>query len=227
MFEASGIVRDALIARGYDAVSIDERPTQRTGPHIVGDVFDHLNDGWSGAIMHPTCTYVCGSGFHWNHRVPGRNLMTARAVHQFRQLLAAPIPRKIIENPVGVLSTQVERSTVTVQPYEHGDDASKRTCLWIKGSDAPKLVKGVRFPGRLVEWPRGAGKMVERWSNQTDSGQNALGPSDDRWSARSETYPGIAAALADQFGAWLAGEVYRHQPYRPSQETGAFEWFSV
>lgn len=210
MFEASGIVRDALIARGFDAVSIDERETQRPGPHIVGDVFAHLEDGWTGAVMHPTCTWVSGSGYHWNYRVPGRNLMTDRAVHQFKQLRGAPIGRKIIENPVGVLSTRVCKPTVTVQPYEHGDDASKRTCFWIEGQGAPALIKGRRFPGRLVEWPRGSGKTVERWSNQTDSGQNALGPSEDRWSARSETYPGIAAMLADQFGAWLAGNVTYH-----------------
>nr|WP_299914402.1 hypothetical protein [Sphingomonas bacterium] len=207
MFEASGRVRDALLARGYDAVSIDIRETQSPGPHIVGDCFDHLDDGWSGAIMFPTCTHVCGSGFHWNHRVPGRNLMTDRAVFQFRRLMKSRIPRKIAENPVGVLSTRYGKPRFTVQPYELGEDASKRTCFWAEGDEPPslKLDPAQRFAGRMVEWPRGSGKMVERWSNQTDSGQNALTPSDDRWSDRSETYPGIADMLADQFGEWLSG----------------------
>jgi hypothetical protein len=133
--------------------------------------------------------------------------MTDRAVHQFRRLMRCGIPRVIAENPVGVLSTRYRKPRFTVQPYQLGEDASKRTCFWIEGAAPPalKLDPAKRFAGRMVEWPRGSGKMVERWSNQTDSGQNALTPSDDRWSDRSETYPGIANMLADQFGEWLAG----------------------
>lgn len=214
MFEASGMVRDALLSRGFDAISIDVRETQAPGPHIVGDCFDHLADGWTGAVMFSTCTYVCGSGIHWNHRVPGRNLMTDRAVYQFRCLMKCGIPRIIAENPVGVLSTRYGKPAFTVQPYQLGEDASKRTCFWIEGDSPPALAldPAKRFAGRLVEWPRGSGKMVERWSNQTDSGQNALTPSDDRWSDRSQTYPGVADMLADQFGAWLAGTQRPAQP---------------
>jgi len=204
MFEASGIVRDALIAEGYDAVSIDLRPTEQPGPHIVGNVFDHLERGWIGAIVHPDCTYLCSSGLHWNHRVPGRVMMTARALHHVRQLMACTIPVWAIENPRGCIGSKIRKADCVAQPYQFGDDASKETFFWTKG--LPALVPTHRVPGRMVKNPR-TGKVVERWSNQTDSGQNKLAPSADRWSERSRTYPGIAKAIALQWGAALSGEI--------------------
>lgn len=89
----------------------------------------------------------------------------------------------------------------TIQPYHFGDDASKRTCLWFNGL-LPLRIPAERdwHPGRMVEWPAGSGKMVRRWSNQTDGGQNKLAPSDDRWAERSRTYPGISRAMAENWG---------------------------
>lgn len=203
LFEATGAVRDALIARGYNAVSVDFRPSETPGPHIVGDVFDHLDDGWSGAIMHPDCTYLSASGLHWNHRVYGREMMTRRALHQVRFLMASSIPVWAIENPKGCIATAIRPSNQFIQPHDYGHDASKETHLWLKG--LPLLRKTKRVPGRHVRDPRN-GKMVERWANQTDSGQNRLAPSEDRWAERSATYPGIADAFADQWGSILAGE---------------------
>lgn len=202
-FEASGKVRDAFLQRGFDAVSVDLRPTESPGPHIQADVFDHLDDGWDAAIMHPTCTFLTVSGLHWNKRRPERAAKTEAALEDVRRLMAAPIPRWAIENPVGCISTRIKRPDQTIQPYEFGEDASKRTCLWLKG--LPRLRSTGRFAGRLVEWPRGSGRLVERWSNQTDSGQNALTPSEDRWALRSATYAGIADAFADQWGDALRG----------------------
>ena len=104
-----------------------------------------------------------------------------------------PVERIAIENPVGCISTRIRKYDQMVQPYEYGDDASKRTCLWLKG--LPKLQPN---PGDYVS-PR----MVDgkpRWANQTDSGQNRLGPSDTRWKERSKTYPGIAKAMAEAWG---------------------------
>lgn len=205
LFEASGVVRDALIRAGVKAVSVDLRPSARPGPHIQGDVFDHLADGWAGAIMHPTCTYLCSSGLHRNHRVPGRNLMMERALDDVRRLMAAPIPAWAIENPRGCIGTRIRPSDQTIQPYQFGDDASKATCLWTQG--LPPLVPTRRVAGRMVTDPRN-GKRVERWANQTDSGQNRLGPSDDRWAIRSQTYAGIADAMARQWGpVFMAGGV--------------------
>ena len=102
-----------------------------------------------------------------------------------------------VENPVGRLSTLFRKPDQIIQPYEFGDDASKKTCLWLK--NLPKLVPqdNQRFPGRIVEYPVGSGKMVERWSNQTDAGHNRLPPSKDRSMLRSITYQGIANCMAN------------------------------
>ena len=198
--ETSGVVRDAFTAIGWDAWSCDLLPAG--GRHIQGDVLMVLDMGWDMMIAHPPCTYLSVSGMHWTSRGLRDPKLTFDAIEFAERLWAAPIARICIENPVGALSTKsrLGKPTQTIQPYEFGDDASKRTCLWLKG--LLPLVKdpAKRFPGRWVEWPRGSGKMMERWSNQTDSGQNALTPSKDRWQARSKTYSGIAQAMAEQWG---------------------------
>lgn len=205
LFEQSGLVRDAFLAQGLDCISIDLEPTKRPGPHIQGDVFDHLNDGYAWAIMHPTCQYMAGSGLHWNDRVPGRNLMTAFWLNRVRMLMDCPIPIWAIENPVGAIGTQIMPSHQTIQPYQFGDDASKRTQLWLRG--LPKLRPTGWRAGRIVEPdPQDLfGGGVERWENQTDDGQNRLGETKDRWMKRSETYPGVARAMALQWGEYLKG----------------------
>lgn len=213
LFEASGVVRDAFLARGYDAVSVDLRPTQRPGPHIQGDVFDHLDDGWGGAIMHPTCTFLCSSGLHRNVGNPEREAKTMAALDDVRRLMEAPIDRWAIENPRGRIGTAIRAADQTIQPFEFGEDASKATCLWLKG--LPYLMPTGRLPGRWVADPR-HGRPVERWANQTDSGQNRLSPGEDRWALRSETYARIAAEMARQWGPVFAGEV-EFLPFQPKQ----------
>lgn len=195
--ESSGVVRDAFIAAGHDAISCDLLPTEAPGPHHQGDVRDILAAGFDLAVFHPPCTYLSSSGLHWNHRTPGRAAKTEEGLALVRDFMAAPIARIAIENPIGCIGTRIRPADQTVQPYEFGDDASKATCLWLKGLSP--LVSTTRFPGRIATDPRN-GKTVERWSNQTDSGQNRIGPSADRWKLRSVTYPGIAAAMADQWG---------------------------
>ena len=96
-----------------------------------------------------------------------------------------------IENPVGVISTRICKQSQIIQPYEFGDDASKKTCLWLKNLNT--LIPTSYVSPRYVN-----GK--KRWANQTDSGQNKLTPSDDRWKIRSKTYNGIANAMANQWG---------------------------
>ena len=148
---------------------------------------------------HPPCTYLAGSGLHWNSRVEGRAEKTAQALADVRRLIAALDGNLwAIENPVGLIGTQIMPAFDIVQPYEFGDDASKRTCFY---GNLPPLRRdpAQRKAGRIVMDPR-TGKMVERWANQTDSGQNRLPPSADRWALRSETYPGLAAAIAEQWG---------------------------
>lgn len=153
---------------------------------------------WDGFGLHPPCTYVSGSGIHWNNRGRGWE-KTDAALDFVSRLVRVAGPRPYyLENPVGIISSRWRKPNQTIQPYDYGDDASKRTCLWTQ--HLPRLTPTLRIPGRLVEWPRGSGKMVERWSNQTDSGQNRLAPSETRWKERSRTYPGIAAAMANQWG---------------------------
>lgn len=199
--EFSGVVRDAFIARGHDAVSCDLLPTEAPGPHCEGDVlhlikcmargnFERHGTRWRPDLMvaHPPCTYLCPSGLHWNTRRPERAALTEEAVAFVRLLLDAPIPRIALENPIGCLSTRIRKPDQIVQPWWFGHPESKATCLWLKG--LPSLTPTNRLP-----LPASG-----RWANQTGSGQNKLGPSPDRWKLRSLTYPGLAAAMADQWG---------------------------
>jgi hypothetical protein len=188
--EFSGTVRDAFARRGWDAWSCDLLPTEAPGQHIQGDVLEVLGDGWDMAIFHPPCTFLTSSGLHWNKRVPGREQKTQESLAFVRALLNAPIHRIALENPIGRIGTAIRRADQIIQPHQFGHDASKATCLWLK--NLPRLRPTSQVAPRIV-----SGKP--RWGNQTDSGQNKLAPSEDRWKIRSETYLGIAEAMADQW----------------------------
>lgn len=191
--EMSGRVRDAFIKRGHEAVSCDLLDTLVPGPHLKGDVRTFIGwAGWDLMIAHPPCTYLSVSGLHWNKRNSERVQQTEEALEFVKVLMDAPIDRICIENPVSCISTRIRKPDQIIQPYEFGEDASKRTCLWLK--NLPRLEPTVRVHGRITA----DGK--ERWSNQTDSGQNRLGPSEDRAEIRSLTYHGIANAMAEQWG---------------------------
>ena len=189
--EYSGTVRDAFIARGHEAISCDLLPTDVAGPHYEGDVFDIINDGWDLMIAHPPCTYLCSSGLHWNKRTPGRQELTDEALEFVQKLLDAPIGKIALENPIGCISSKIRKPSQIIQPWQFGHDASKATCLWLQ--NLPLLTPTQLIEPRIVD-----GK--KRWANQTDSGQNKLPPSEDRWKIRSETYRGIAEAMASQWG---------------------------
>lgn len=201
--ESSRKVAQALEALGHQAMSCDLLPADVPGWHYQGDVRDVLGEAWDGLIAHPPCTYVSSSGLHWVKRgrieADGRPRAAhvAEAIAFARMLIDGPevahIPRRVIENPIGCLSTQIRKPDQIVHPYLFGDDASKSTCLWLVGVDRLTIDPAARKAGRMVD---SNGKTVERWANQTDAGQNVLGPSADRWKLRSETYPGIAAAVA-------------------------------
>ena len=188
--EYSGVVRDAFLARGHDAISCDLLPTESDGPHYQGDVFDIINDGWDLMIAHPPCTYLSVSGMHWTTRGLRDPQLTKDALDFVRRLMAAPIKQIAIENPVSVISSRIRKPNQIIAPYQFGHDASKKTCLWLQ--DLPPL-----RPTQMVE-PRIVNGR-KRWGNQTDSGQNKLPPSKDRWKIRSATYQGIAEAMASQW----------------------------
>jgi len=188
--EYSGTVRDAFIRRGHDAMSCDLLPTDAPGPHYQGDVADIINDGWDMMIAHPPCTYLSVSGMHWTARGLRDPQLTEDALAFVKFLMDAPIERIAIENPISVISSRIRKPDQIINPWQFGHDASKRTCLWLKG--LPLLTPTEIIEPRIVN-----GK--KRWANQTDSGQNRLPPSEDRWKIRSETYEGIAQAMAKQW----------------------------
>ena len=196
--EFSGAVRDAFIARGHDAMSCDLLPTEAAGPHYQGDVRDVLGGGWDLMIAHPPCTYLAVSGMHWTTRGLRDPQLTEDALDFVRLLLDAPIPRIALENPVGVISSRIRKPDQIIQPYEYGHDASKKTCLWLKGLS--KLQPTQMIEPRIVTTP--SGKTAKRWGNQCSNyGQDSLPPSPDRWKLRSLTYPGVAQAMAAQWGS--------------------------
>jgi hypothetical protein len=178
--EYSGRVRDAFIARGHDALSCDLLPTEQPGPHYQGDVQDVLDGAWDLMVAHPPCTYLCSSGIHWNTRRPERWQMTDEAATFFLLLANAPIPHIAIENPVGVMSTRYRKPDQIIQPWMFGHGETKATCLWLK--NVPPL-----FPTAI------SGGRVQRMFG--------LPPTEDRWKIRSETYQGIADAMALQWGS--------------------------
>jgi len=187
--ESSGTVRNAFRALGHDAWSCDLLPADDSSPyHIQGDCLEQLDNGWDMFGFHPPCTFLCVSGIHWNNRGRGWE-QTEQALAFVRKLMARPEPW-YLENPVSIISSRIRKPDQIIQPYQFGEDASKKTCLWL--NRLPLLTPTHRIQGRLVNG-------VERWSNQTDSGQNKLAPSPTRWKERSKTYAGIAQAMATQF----------------------------
>ena len=196
--ECSGVVRAAFRARGHDAWSCDLKPAEDDEKwHLQCDVRDAIEnppmgEPWDMAIFFPDCTYLCSSGLHRNLKDPARAAKTVAAVEFAKWLLTRPIDRIALENPIGRLGTAIRKADQIIQPNQFGHDASKATCLWLKG--LPKLRPTKHIPPRFVG-------TRPRWGNQTDSGQNRLGPSPTRAADRARTYPGIADAMAEQWGA--------------------------
>lgn len=198
--ECSGIVRRAFIERGHDAWSVDLKPAEdRSNRHIVGDIRDHLNDGWDMlAVMHPPCTRLTNSGVRWlSVPPPGRTLAEMWAeldsgAALFSACWTAPIPFRAIENPVmhkhaKARIADFRPAAQSVQPWHFGtaedgpDNVKKRTCFWLH--DLPPLRRTGTLDG----------------STARDEIHKAS-PGPDRAERRSRFFPGIAAAMADQWG---------------------------
>lgn len=187
--EYSGAVRDAFIRAGHYAASCDLLPSESPlGDHFQCNVMDIIDHGWDLMIAHPPCTYLSVSGMHWTTRGLRDPQLTEDALAFVQQLMDAPIKRIAIENPVSVISSRIRKPDQIIQPWWFGHDASKKTCLWLK--NLPLLKPTDMLPG----------DAKTRRANQTASGQNKLPPSKDRWKIRSATYPGIANAMAEQWG---------------------------
>ena len=197
--ETSGIVRRAFAARDHDVWSCDLLPAEDgSNRHIVGDVRDLLGDGWDLlAVMHPPCTRLCNSGVRWlSVPPPGKTadqmqVELREGADLFSACWNAPIDRIAVENPVmhrhaKALIRNYQAPAQSVQPWQFGHGETKRTCFWLKG--LPPLV-----PTNIVE---GREARVHRMT-----------PSPDRWKERSRYYPGIAAAMADQWGAAASSRI--------------------
>lgn len=175
--EYSGKVRQAFRDAGHDAWSCDILPADDNSPyHIQGDCRDHLNDGWDMMICFPPCTHLAVSGARWfKDKLPQQK----EALEFVQTLLDAPIEKIALENPVSIISSRIRKPDCTFQPWEHGHGEKKRTCLWLKNLPTLK-------PSNIVEGREARVHMMP--------------PSEDRWKKRSETFSGVARAMADQWG---------------------------
>ncbi len=181
--ERSQNVCKAFRARGHDAYSCDILPCTGNHPewHILGNILDNLNDGWDILIAHPPCTRLCNSGVRWLHE---RNLWDELklACIFFKTLLDCNIPKKAIENPIPhkyAIQMIGRKYDQIIQPYQFGHGETKATCLWL--NDLPKL--------KATNIVKGREHRIHK-----------MQPSDDRSMLRSITYPGIAKAMAEQWG---------------------------
>ena len=150
--EYSGRVRDAFTAKGHDVTSCDFLPTERPGKHYEGNVYDILyQDDWEMMIAHPDCTYLCSSGLHWNNKIEGRAEKTEEALEFITDLWTCGIPKICLENPVGCINTRLKfmPRPQYIQPYNFGEDASKKTGLWLKGLRPLRATKQIE--GRKVK----------------------------------------------------------------------------
>ena len=175
--EFSGVVRNAFIRAGHEAVSCDLLPTENGGPHVQGDILEHLaSHKYDLMIAHPPCTHLAVSGARHFHR---KKKEQAEALDFVTRLLDAPIDKICLENPVSIISSRIRKPTQIIQPWQFGHGETKTTCLWLK--NLPPLK-----PTNVVE---GREQRIYKMS-----------PSPYRWKERSRTFQGIADAMASQ---WL------------------------
>lgn len=188
--EFSGVVRDAFIRAGHDAMSCDILPTDSPGPHYQGDIMDIINDGWDMMIAHPPCTYLSNSGVQWLHKDESRWGKMRDGALFFKGLLDADIPLIAVENPI-MHKYAVEiigrRQDQLLQPYMFGHPERKATCLWLKG--LPKLEETDNVKKQMDALPKNQAQRL-----------HYFGPSPERAKLRSTTFKGIAEAMAEQWG---------------------------
>ena len=177
--EFSGVVRDAFLKEGHEAISFDLLPTESPGPHIQGDILERPLNYWEQfdlAICHPPCTHLAVSGARW-FKYKRKEQKEALAFVQY--LFDLPVHRIALENPVSVISTKIRKPDQIIQPYQFGHGEKKRTCIWLK--NLPLLEPTDEVEGR-------------------EERVHKMAPCEDRGKLRSIFYPGIAEAMAKQWG---------------------------
>ena len=188
--EYSGIVRDAFIEKGHNAISCDLLDTEQSGPHLKGDVRSLLNMEWDLLIAHPDCTYLTNSGVCHLHTDESRWAKLDEAAEFFKLLLNSDIPKKCIENPIPhkyAVERIGRKYDQLIQPYMFGHKERKATCLWLEG--LPLLTETNNVKEEMLLLPKAQQQRI-----------HYLSPGPDRWKERSRTFKGIAQAMADQWG---------------------------
>ena len=183
--EYSGTVRDAFAKLGHDAWSCDILPTESPGQHYQCDIMEVMGKGWDLMIAFPPCTHLAVSGAkHFaKKRADGRQ---QQGIDFFLQVVNANIPKIVVENPVGIMSTLFRKPDQIIQPWQFGDTAQKTTCLWLK--DMPPL-KHTNIVDKGEFYTAPSGKRLPKWYSDNKSAK-----------ARSKTFQGIADAMAQQWG---------------------------
>ena len=178
--EYSARVRDAFRRRGHDAWSCDLFECEADPQwHLQQPVEQVLYDDWDLMVAHPPCTYLAVSGMWATQHGKRSQSLTDDALDFVRLLMAAPIPRWCIENPVSVISSAIRKPDQIIQPWQYGHGETKATCLWLH--NLPRLKPTNCVDGR-------------------DERVLLMPPGPDRWKERSRTYIGVAEAMADQWG---------------------------
>ncbi|MCB0072515.1 MAG: DNA cytosine methyltransferase [Caldilineaceae bacterium] len=180
--EESGVVRDAFARRGCNAWSCDLLPSRRPGQHWQGDIREANFSSVDLLIAHPPCDHLAVSGARWfpQKRADGRQ---QSAIEFFMLLANAPVPFVAVENPISIMSSHWRKPDQIIQPWQFGHGETKATCLWLKG--LPLLTATNVVSGREARVHR-------------------MAPGPNRKRDRSETYEGIAEAMADQWGSYVA-----------------------
>lgn len=185
--EFSGAVRSAFAALGHDAWSCDLLPSDDNGDkHLQMDVLGPLRSfgPWDLMIAHPPCTYLTRAGARWWSE---RQMEQQEALEFVRNLLDAPVPLIALENPPGAIGTRIRPADQYVQPWQFGHPETKMTGLWLKGLPLLKPTNDVK--AEMLALPLKLRSKV-----------HYAAPGPNRWKERSRTLPGIAAAIANQWG---------------------------
>ncbi len=185
--ESSGRVRDAFIKKGHDAISCDLIPSEQPGPHVQGDVTVLLKEQWDLIVAHPPCTYLCRQAHRWI-KVKKKQKEYELACRFFNAIKGNRCKRICIENPIPHATAKkvIGEYSQIIQPWQYGHDYSKKTCLWLKG--LPKLQPTKIVKVTYYTTPKGR-KYTRGWYFTP---RNSI--------ARSRTFPGIADAMANQWG---------------------------
>lgn len=176
--EFSGVVREAFRALGHDAWSCDLLPTEIPGQHIINDVRNVLDWDWDLVVAHPPCTYSSYAGNRWLNQ-PGRREKMFQSFELFEAIWNAPVKHIAIENPRGYVCKYWRQPNDLIEPYYFGDPMTKATCLWLK--NLPPLMATNIIIDPFINWTK-----------YGSNGHNGKG--------RSRTFPGVAKAMAMQWG---------------------------